>query len=476
MFVGRKDELAILERAWNSQKGEFLVLYGRRRVGKSRLLAHFADLGHSHLIFEATSGSSIDNLEDISRQIAEFTGRSLYVEQPLTNWRAVFSALQEMVEDQKVMIVLDEFQFIAREVRDIGSQLNQFVERNAENENLKLIISGSDVSFFAQDVMGYGATTYGRRTGSHKLQPFRFGPSTEFMPKLDLEDRIRAFATFGGMPYYLVDLVETDSIKRAIFDQILSPGAKLRDEPTFLFAQESKIREADRYRSILRSVTRGDTSPNQVAQRTGIDRSNLNHYLDLLYEMEILAKRFPVTEKSAAKNFHLEVTDHFLRFWFRFVGPYESRLIDFDRAERHLEDTVLPELDGFASNPAFEEICREWTLDNYSAVASVGSWWGSVKERTAQGPRNVQREVDVTAIDADGNPIILGSCKWTNSPHPYAELEKLRRVQDILDCPEAKLLFFSRRGFEPKLAEAAENDASIRLVELEELNHSPRPT
>lgn len=473
MFVGRTDELAMLERAWNSKRGEFLVLYGRRRVGKSRLLAHFADQGRRHLIYEATSGSIADNLEDISRQIAAFTGRSLYAEQPLTNWRAVFSALEEIVADRKTLIVLDEFQFIAREVPEIGSLLNRFVEGNSDNANLKLVISGSDVSFFAQNVMGYGATTYGRRTGSHRLGPFRFGPSTEFMPGLTAEDQIRAYATFGGMPYYLVDLVETASIRQAILEQILMPGAKLRDEPTFLFAQESRIRDADRYRSIVRAVTGGNTAPNEVAQRTGIERSNLNHYLDLLYEMEILSKRFPVTEQGAAKSFRLAVNDPFLRFWFSFVGPYESRLIDSGRAKRHLDETIMPGLDAFVSSPGFEEICREWTIAHHPQVAAVGSWWGSVKERTPDGPRNIQREVDVAGVDADGVPVVLGSCKWTDSQHPYAELLKLKRAREVLKCPDALLLIFSRIGPDRRVAQEAGSDPLVRIVELAELAERP---
>lgn len=469
VFVNRTGELALLDRAWSSKRGEFLVLYGRRRVGKSRLLAHFADRGHRHLIYEATSGSTTDNLEDISRQIAAFTGRPLFAEQPLTSWRAVFSALDEIVAERKTLIVLDEFQFIGREVPEIGSLLNRFVEGNSDNANLKLVISGSDVSFFAGSVMGYGATTYGRRTGSHRLQPFRFQPSTEFMPGLTVEDQIRAYATFGGMPYYLVDLTETDSVRQAILEQILMPGAKLRDEPTFLFAQESRIRDADRYRSIVRAVTGGNTAPNEVAQRTGIERSNLNHYLDLLYEMEILAKRFPVTERAAAKNFRLEVTDPFLRFWFSFVGPYESRLIDSGRAERHLDETIMSGLDDFVSSPAFEEICRQWTIDHHPQVAAVGSWWGSVKERTPDGPRNIRREVDVAGVDADGVPIVLGSCKWTGSHHPHAELLKLKRAREILKCPDALLLIFSRTGPDQELAREAASDPLIRIVELAEL-------
>lgn len=468
MFVGRKAELAMLERAWDSDRGEFLVLYGRRRVGKSRLLSHFADHGHSHLIFEATSGSAADNLEDVSRQIAEFTGRRLYAEQPLTSWQAVFAAFDEIVSEHKVMIVLDEFQFIAREVRDIGSRINQFVERNESNGNLLFVVSGSDVSFFARDVMGYGATTYGRRTGSHKLMPFRFAESTGFMSRFAIEDQIRAFSVFGGMPYYLTGLENTDSLRQAILEQVLSPGAKLRDEPTFLFSQESKIRDADRYRSVVRAVARGDTSPNEVAQRVGVDRSNIDHYLDLLYEMDILEKRFPVTDRAAAKNFHLAVSDPFLRFWFTFVGPYESRLLDPNRAERHLDETVMPRLDDFTSSPAFEEICREWTIDAYPQIASVGSWWGSTKERTPEGPRNVRREVDVLGVNADGDPVVLGSCKWTASPHPVGELEKLKRIREILKVPDATLLLFSRTGVDRDLAQAAESN-QVTVVGLKEL-------
>lgn len=469
MFVNREEELAMLERHWNSPTGEFIVLYGRRRVGKSRLLAEFADRGHPGLIFEATSGTTADNLDDISRLIAAHTGRPSHAEQPFTSWRAVFAALTEIVETSKTMIVLDEFQFVARESRELGSLINRLVDRYQDDDRLFLVVSGSDASFFADEVMGYGATTYGRRTGALRLQPFTFEHSRHLMPAFSAEDQVRAYSVFGGMPYYLSGLPHSGSLEEAILTQVLVPGAKLREEPIFLFAQESKIRDADTYRSVVRAIANGATTPNEVAQRVGVERRNLDHYLVQLEEMGLIAKRRPVAKRHAASRFSLAVRDPFLRFWFRLVGPFESRLIEESRAWRHLEETVMPEIDETVAPQAFEEICREWVTRAYPKVAEVGSWWGSVKERTPEGVRNVRREVDVVGVDPDGVPLALGSCKWTRAPHPHEELVKLKRVRELLECPDADLLVFSRSDVDDRIAEEAATDPSIRIVGMREL-------
>src|SRR4029077_1694646 len=255
-FFNRADELAALVERLDSRRAEYFVLYGRRRVGKSELLLHFGERCRQ-MYFEATSGSSRDQLDDLSAELAALTGRRIYAEQPLSGWRAAFAAFSELLEEGQTMIVLDEFQFIARQEPEIGSLLNRFAQEHAGNADLLLCLSGSDISFFEKQVVGYGATTYGRRTGSLKLQPFPWTQIGAFTGKWDVEERIRAWAVFGGVPYYLKEIDPAKPLSEAILRAVLYPDGLLRDEPRFLLSQESRLRDVDTYMSCLRAISAG---------------------------------------------------------------------------------------------------------------------------------------------------------------------------------------------------------------------------
>ena len=143
-FFNRKDELQALDERWGSKRAELVIVFGRRRVGKSRLITHWGEQ-RKHLYYEATGGSEGDQLEDIGREIARVSGRRVYEEQPLTNWRAAFAAFEELLGDGPILIALDEFQFLARHNAEIGSLINDLIERHKDDANLRLILAGSDV-------------------------------------------------------------------------------------------------------------------------------------------------------------------------------------------------------------------------------------------------------------------------------------------------------------------------------------------
>jgi uncharacterized protein len=472
-FFNRKDELEALDERLKSSRGEYFVLYGRRRVGKSQLLRHFGERCRQ-FYFEATSGSRQDQLEDITAELARFTANAVYAEQPLGSWRAVFAAFTEMLAAGQTMIVLDEFQFIARQELEIGSLLNRFIAEHEDNPDLLLCISGSDVSFFERSVMGYGATTYGRRTGSLRLAPFRFAEVGAFTGEWSVEDRLRAWAVFGGIPYYLKEIDSTKELSEAILRSTLYPDGLLREEPRFLLAQESRLRETDTYMSCLRAIAGGDTKLNDIAQRIGKARSEeARPFLLILEEMDLIERRYPVT-RATKKRVHYAITDPFMRFWFRFVAPRESRLQTREDADDYLRDAVLPGLDKFVSEDAFERICQEWTLRNLPDAVEVGRWWGPIRVREGGEPRSRQFEADVVAIDEAGEIAVLGSCKWadatnTDHLHPTAELAKLERIRAELDAPGARLYFFDRLGFSARLEELAAERSDVVLVRTSEM-------
>lgn len=470
-FFNRKDELAALSERLQSSRGEYFVLYGRRRVGKSELLRHFGE-GCRQFYFEASSGGRRDQLEDLGAELARFSGRAIYAEQPLGSWRAAFAALSELLGEGQTMIVLDEFQFIARQEPEIGSLLNRFVSQEAENPDLFLCLSGSDISFFEREVVGYGATTYGRRTGSLRLLPFPWREIGAFAPGWGVEDRIRAWAVFGGIPYYLKEIDPEKPLSEAIRRAVLYPDGLLREEPRFLLSQESRLREQATYMSCLRAIAGGDTRLNEIAQRVGRSAPDTRGFLETLEDMGLVERRYPVVQASSRKVIYA-IVDPFLRFWFRFVAPRESRLGTRGDADRYLEESVMPQIDRFVSEEAFERVCQVW-LGEEAGAAEVGWWWGPIRRRENGQLRSRTYEADAVAVDAEGRVMAMGSCKWPEADndkheHDAGELDKLETIREKLDAPDAALYFFDRAGFSPRLQELASERDDVHLVLASEL-------
>ena len=193
--------------------------------------------------------------------------------------------------------------------------------------------------------------------------------------------------------------------------------------------------------------------------------------LDQLQRLWLVRKELPVTVRNPerSRQSFYRITDPYLRFWFRFVLPAQGRLTDAAGARRHLDGYVLPRLDEFVAAPAFEEVCQEWLRDEVDAAA-VGWWWGKVRELRDAGLRDVDGELDAVAVDDEGAPVAVASCKWTDGEMPAAERTKLEALARYLrpDDPPA-LYLFSRSGFERSLREAASADPRLNLVGVGEL-------
>lgn len=466
-FYNRSDELAALDERWRSERAELVIVFGRRRVGKSALITHWGH-GRRHLYYEATAGSESDQLEDLGREIAALTGRHVFAERALTSWRAAFAAFEELLDDGPILIALDEFQFLARHSPEIGSLVNRLIERHRESPNLRMILAGSDVSFFEQEVVGYAAVSYGRRTGALRLEPFSWSSIEPFLPGWSFEDRIRAFAVYGGMPFYLAEIDAEADLAENILRTILLPDSLLRQEPHFLLAQETGIRDRDAYMSILRAIAAGQTRLGEIAQRIDRRPGEARSHLERLESMRLVRRERPIVAPRGGRVFY-SITDHFLRFWFRFVAPYESRLGSRASARRHLAETVMPELDQFVSG-AFEEVCREWALQSIPGAADVGRWWGSKRVRTAEGLRTRSYEADMVAVDASGRVVGMGSCKWSAALHDAVELDKLHEIAGLLGVEAPRLYFFDRSGFSERLCEIGRKCQEVHLIGAAELD------
>ena len=464
-FLNRIDELAALEEQWEAKDARWFVLWGRRRVGKTELLNRFV-AGKRALFFGATDTTELSQLRALSEELAAVSGNSLLASQPVTTWEAALAAIEQFASGgERTVVVLDEFQFLAERQTALETTLNNWWQRIGRRLPLMLVIAGSEISFFRQEVLG--GKMYGRRTGQLQLVPFDHRSAALFTPGYSAEDKIRTYAICGGMPYYLEMWSDSNTVEENILHSILYRDGLMHEEAELLLRQE--LPDPRQYFSVLEALARGRTRNNEIVQYTGLDKAQVHQHLRTLERLGLVELIRPVTAGPTSLKTSYAILDGYLHFYFTFVEPYASRLRSRAEAERHLRQTVRPRLDAFVSRPAWERICREHIRNEETDATAVGSWWGNVRLAPRQSER---REIDAVALGSDGGVIATASCKWTNASLDYSEEALLTQLEAALPGDERapRHYFFSRSGFTPRMHALAESEPErIRLVGPEDL-------
>jgi len=466
-FLNRSDDLAALNDSWAavSRRGQFFVLWGRRRVGKTELLNYFVEDKRA-LYFEATDATEAVQLSNLAEQLSLISGNLLYAATGFPSWTAALEAIAQFVGGERTAVVLDEFQYLGARQRELATLLSRWWRETGRERPMLFLIAGSEVSFFRQDVLA--GQLYGRRDNQWQVRPFAHYDAALFVPNYSPEDKVRTYAACGGMPYYLDTFDDTLPIEQNIARNILFRGGLLHEEAELLLRQE--LNDPFNYFSVLEAIARGDTRTSRIASRTHLEQAQVSQLLRVLERLELVEQRRPVTASPASKKTTYAILDGFLNFHFRFVEPYRSRLRSRDDARRHLETTVMPQLDHFVSKPAWELICQHHMLRAEDAKA-VGAWWGPVPTGRKQ---TEEREVDGATIDINGKVTALASCKWTNSPLPLREERFLTQMQEHIPGAEnvERHYFYTRSGFDDELVKLADaNPDRYKLFTPSDLFH-----
>ena len=460
MFINRTSELELLEKRFASGKAEFFVLYGRRRVGKTELLAHFCE-GKRSIFFVSDLGSEVSLRTALSRAVNAVLFGPGQLEAVYTSWEALFQAVGQAAQDERLVLVLDEFPYLVSAYPPLATILQKVWDQMLKNTQLMLILCGSYIGMMEETVLGYQAPLYGRRTGQYLLEPLLFRDARLFYPSYALDDQVRTYAVFGGTPAYLQTIDAQIPLAQNILESILSRGSFLYDEVHFVLQQE--LREPKNYFAILQAIAAGKTKLNEIKLATGIEGPSV--YLETLEQLQLVERIVPITETQPQKSRRglYRLKDHYLRFWFRYVHPNRSQL-ERGAARLVLESQVLPELDHFSSL-AYEEICAQilWQKGLASELPFVperiGRWW------------NANEEIDLIAMNAD--QAILVECKWSSQPvgtNILAELErKAKLVRPELGDRQLNYALCARSGFTPQLYESMQNRGDVSLFDLKSL-------
>lgn len=455
MFIGREREVAALDRLYESNKFEFAVIYGRRRVGKTALINHFID-NKEAIYFMGVESNEKQNLENFSKSIIEYSS-GIEAETSFLSFQAALEYVFKLAEKKRFILAIDEYPYVARSSKSLASTLQLLIDKYKDTSQLMLILCGSSMSYMEDEVLAYKSPLYGRRTAQMKIFPFSFDEACRYLKNYSDEDKALAYGIVGGTPQYLLQIDDRLSIEDNIKNTYLNPISFLYEEPTNLLKQE--VREPAIYMAIITAIAVGASRMSDISNKVGEDSNICANYLKSLINLGIIKKETPYGEKSSRKSIY-SIEDNMFRFWYRFVPGNNSIIMRgaADIVYRRIE----PQLSEYMG-AVFEEICKQYLwkllLDGNSPVefSELGRWWGN------DPIEKKQTEIDIMG-EQDKKTALFGECKWTNEKVDLGVLETLIKRSKLFSYINVHLFLFSKSGFTKGCIDKANELGNVSLV------------
>lgn len=466
MFVGREEELKTLEKLYSKGNFQLVVMYGRRRVGKTTLINKFIE-DKKAIFFAAQEANDSINLEIFSQKIYSFFDIPLSAGNFKT-WNDALEFIAEKAKKQRFTLVIDEFPYAAEANNSIKSILQNIIDHKLKETSLFMILCGSQISFMEDEVLGHKSPLFGRRTAQMKIEGFDYYDASKMMHSFSDGDKIKLYSCIGGTPHYLSQIDASLSFEENIKDLYFNVSGYLYDEPTMLLKQE--LREPAMYNSVITAIASGASRLNDISTRISEDTSKTIKYLNTLLNLRILHKEYPFGDNIAKSRKGIyRISDNCYNFWYKYVFLNK---IGIEQGIGHTiaDKNVFPDLTDYIGKQVFEEVCRQYLirqnkLSNLSFVATrIGSWWGQ------DNVEKKQSDFDIVADNKSEKKVLLGECKWRNEFDDVKEIEKLINKAYLMpEYEEYYFIFFSKVPYTKAAKELEKNYTNLRLVTLDEL-------
>lgn len=468
-FIGRKAELEKLNTEYE-RNGGFVVIYGRRRVGKTTLIKEFLKK-KTAFYFLATEELESQSMKRLAGVVARTTKNSYLQNAAFTDWLDLFQVIADYKTEEKKVLVIDEFPYLVKTNPAFPSILQNAWDEILKDSNVMLILSGSLIGMMQKHTLSYDSPLYGRRTAQMRLAPL---PFTDIygVQKMPFEQAVEQYAVTGGVPKYLEFFEDDRGLEEQLKDAVLSKSGFLYEEPNFLL--KSEFLTAVNYFSIIKAIADGNHKLGKIAGVLGQETSALTPYLSTLSDLGFIEKKTPVTEKNPEKSRKglYFILDNFIRFWFHYVYPYKGEL-ELDNMQIVLDEIRKDFVEKFVAF-AYEDICKNIFADlckngTISFVPSrIGSYW--------LNDFDGDTEIDVMAIDHQNKRIFSGECKYHAKPvdvSVYFALKK--KVDGIAEIRKAyqgyDVIFgvFSKSSFTQRMLDTAKDNTGLILINEDHL-------
>lgn len=462
MFFGRDKELESLNEMYKSNRFEFAIIYGRRRVGKTSLIKEFCK-DKKFIYFLSREADGEINLKNFSRDIYYTSEQHLVGKANFNDWESAFDYIYNISKNERIILAIDEYPYLANGFKSISSILQAHIDEQFKESKLFLILCGSSMSFMENQVLGYKSPLYGRRTAQYKILPFNFFESRDFFKDFSAEDQAILYGVTGGIPEYLNQINNRLSVKQNIVKLFLTPSGHFYEEPTNLIKQE--LRDPSTYNGIIEAIANGASKLNEIANKGGSLESNkCSKYLRSLIDLGVVKKELPVTETTNKKSIY-SLNDQMFRFWYRFVFPNMSSIVS-GLGEQLYDNEVLPYINSYMGL-IFEEICKQYFFQLMNKndlpffTGRIGRWLGN-------DPNNkCEAEIDIMAYK--NKNVIFAECKWTNEKIDLSILNHLIEKSKIFKYDNNYFYLFSKLGFKKSVIDFAEKNKNIKLISFSEM-------
>ena len=459
-FVDREQEMQILQSEYDRDGSSLVVLYGRRRVGKTTLISEFIK-DKNALFFLASEEAESQNRSAFKEKVAEFIESDLIRGADIKSWDLLFKSIMDTSFETKPVIVLDEFQYLGKSNPAFPSVFQRIWEEILKDKSVMVILCGSLISMMESQTLAYSSPLYGRRTAQIRLKQIPFSYYHEFFPGKTRRELIDMYAVTGGVPKYIELFSENGDIYSAIQKSVLNRSGYLYDEPHFLLQQE--VSEVGSYFSIIKAIAAGNHKLSAISAALEIKATSLTKYLKTLIDLDILEREVPITEDNPEKSKKglYKIKDNYLRFWFAFVYPNMS-FIESGHSRivmNKIRKSLVPNHIAFV----YEDVCKErmWELNANDVwpfnFTKLGRYWDS------------NTEIDIVALDPEGKNLILGECKYWQEPVGVNVLRVLETKTDSVawerNNRKVWYVLFSASGFTDELTALAATREDVLLCD-----------
>ena len=459
-FIDREQELNFLLSEYRRSGSSLVVIYGRRRIGKTELISEFMNDKKS-IYFLATEEDEVQNRNAFKNTVSDFLGNELLREARIDNWEILFKSLVAKKPNEKIILAIDEFQYLGLANSAFPSIMQKMWDTYLKNSNIMVILCGSLISMMESQTLNYSSPLYGRRTGQIRLKQIPFLYYHDFYPNKDYKSLIEYYSVTGGVPKYIELFYDSEDIYSAINKNILSKQSFLYDEAHFLLQKE--VSEIGTYFSIMKAIAAGNRKLSKISSSIEIKQTSLSKYLKTLASLDLIEREVPVTEPNPQKSKKglYRIKDNYILFWFKFIYPNMGFIESGNTAivMNKLKENFIDKHVSFI----YENVCIEklWNMNAEGSLKftfdKIGRWWNNTSE------------IDIIGIDSTGNNILFGECKYKKSKiglDVLTDLEKKsNEVEWNKDNRKSYYIIFSISGFTEELIKEAQKRKDVILSE-----------
>jgi len=412
-FIGREEEQAVLEEEWQSDGGRLIVLYGRRRVGKTRLLSEFSKEKEGVMYF-AEVAPALRQIKGLQEECARYLNDNILADLTIGSWSQLLSYLAKNPPKKRSYLIIDEFPYMIKSDKSILHAFQKAWDKGLAESKWCIILSGSALDLMSDLALSYASPFYGRRTSNILLTNFPFRYSKEFL-RQNFEDSLKTYFTVGGVPEYLQKAAEYDTYDEFAKKELFGIYGYFYREPYFLLSQE--FRELKIYQGILRAIAKEKTKPSEIASHCGIETRKLYPYLDGMIRLGFVEKESPLAGSTRYSMY--KIKDRMMAFWYRYVYPEKGKI---ETGTFSYEDCDLSQY----FEAQFETLIRKEIAPSIFPGADTGRWW------------HKEEEIDLIIIDQETNTVVFGECKYGDKSGSDAEniLNGMKAKSELVNIDE----------------------------------------